>query len=78
MALVREASHVGDLVTFSAAVSYTGRSPMEIGIRVDTVEIQRGTPSSTTTISELNAQRSQVNPPGFVRDLVKTWGWDVE
>ncbi|TQR84296.1 acyl-CoA thioesterase [Mycobacterium hodleri] len=40
--LFREAIHVGDLVTFSASVNYTGRTSMEIGIRVDTVDIQRG------------------------------------
>jgi acyl-CoA hydrolase len=41
--LSREAIHVGDLVTFSATVNYTGRTSMEIGIRVDTVDIRRGT-----------------------------------
>jgi acyl-CoA hydrolase len=41
--LFRQAIHVGDLVTFSATVNYTGTTSMEIGIRVDTVDIQRGT-----------------------------------
>jgi acyl-CoA hydrolase len=47
--LFREAIHVGDLVTFSAAVNYTGRTSMEIGIRVDTVDIQRGTRRHTNS-----------------------------
>jgi acyl-CoA hydrolase len=37
--LFREAIHVSDLLTFSAAVNYTGRTSMEIGIRVDAVDI---------------------------------------
>ncbi len=32
----REPVHVGELVTFSASVNYTGRTSMEIGIRVET------------------------------------------
>jgi acyl-CoA hydrolase len=40
--LFREIIHVGDLVTFSASVNYTGRTSMEIGIRVDTTHIQTG------------------------------------
>ncbi|MGB8406442.1 MAG: acyl-CoA thioesterase [Mycobacterium sp.] len=35
--------HVGELVTFSSSVNYTGRTSMEIGIRVDTENIQSGT-----------------------------------
>lgn len=40
--LFRNVIHVGELVTFSAAVNYTGRTSMEIGIRVDALEIQTG------------------------------------
>lgn len=47
--LFREVIHVGDLVTFSASVNYTGRTSMEIGIRVDTVDIQRGTSRHTNS-----------------------------
>ncbi|WP_338893389.1 acyl-CoA thioesterase [Rhodococcus sovatensis] len=38
----REPIHVGELVTFSASVNYTGRTSMEVGIRVETENIQRG------------------------------------
>ncbi|MGW4332030.1 acyl-CoA thioesterase [Rhodococcus koreensis] len=41
--LFRDAIHVGELVTFTASVNYTGRTSMEIGIRVDTENIQQGT-----------------------------------
>ena len=41
--LFRETIHVGELVTFSASVNYTGRTSMEIGIRVDTENIQTRT-----------------------------------
>jgi len=44
----REAIHVGELVTFSASVNYTGRTSMGIGIRVDTENIQHQTKRHTT------------------------------
>jgi len=40
--LFQAAVHVGELVTFSASVNYTGRTSMEIGIRVDAENIQNG------------------------------------
>ena len=41
--MFRQPVHVGDLVTFLASVNYTGRSSMEIGIRVVTENIQQRT-----------------------------------
>lgn len=38
----REPIHVGELVTFDASVNYTGRTSMEIGIRVTTENISSG------------------------------------
>ena len=35
----REPVHVGELVTFTASVNYTGRTSMEIGIRVTTEDL---------------------------------------
>ena len=35
----REPVHVGELVTFAASVNYTGRTSMEIGIRVTTEDL---------------------------------------
>ncbi|NRH33245.1 acyl-CoA thioesterase [Rhodococcus sp. MS13] len=40
--LFRDAIQVGELVTFSASVNFTGKTSMEIGIRVDTETIQTG------------------------------------
>lgn len=37
----REPIHVGELVTFLAAVNYTGRTSMEIGIKVVTEDIRQ-------------------------------------
>lgn len=37
----REPIHVGELVTFLAAVNYTGRTSMEIGIKVVTEDIRK-------------------------------------
>jgi acyl-CoA hydrolase len=45
----RDTIHVGELVTFSASVNYTGRTSMEIGIRVDTENIQEGTTRHTNS-----------------------------
>jgi acyl-CoA hydrolase len=35
----REPVHVGELVTFQASVNYTGRTSMEVGIRVTTEDL---------------------------------------
>jgi acyl-CoA hydrolase len=45
----RDIIHVGELVTFSASVNYTGRTSMEIGIRVETENIQEGTKRHTNS-----------------------------
>ena len=39
--MFREPIHVGELVTFLAAVNYTGRTSMEIGIKVVTEDIRK-------------------------------------
>lgn len=38
----RGAIEVGELVTFSASVNYTGRTSMEVGIRIDADNIKTG------------------------------------
>ena len=47
--LFRDAIHVGDLVSFSARVNYTGSTSMEVGIRVDTENIRSGTRRHTNS-----------------------------
>ena len=45
----KEPIHVGELVLFRAAVNYTGRSSMEIGIRVEAENITKGTRRHTNS-----------------------------
>jgi acyl-CoA hydrolase len=40
--IFRTPVHVGELVTFSASVNYTGRTSMEVGIRIDAENIESG------------------------------------
>lgn len=47
--LFRDAIKVGELVSFSASVNYTGRTSLEVGIRVDTENIQDGTRRHTNS-----------------------------
>ncbi|GGJ94539.1 acyl-CoA thioesterase [Pseudomonas matsuisoli] len=66
--MFREPVHVGELVTFLATVNYTGRTSMEIGIKVITENIQersvRHTNSSFFTMVAVDeARRPMVVPP---------------
>ncbi|MGW4099163.1 acyl-CoA thioesterase [Mycobacterium sp. NPDC004974] len=67
--LFRDAIHVGDLVTFSASVNYTGRTSMEIGIRVDTLDIISGiarhTDSCYFTMVAVDAERRPISVPAL-------------
>jgi acyl-CoA hydrolase len=45
----RQAIHVGELVTFYASVNYTGRTSMEIGIKVVTEDIREKTVRHTNS-----------------------------
>lgn len=45
----KEPIHVGELVRFSAAVNHTGRSSMEIGVRVEAESITKGTRRHTNS-----------------------------
>lgn len=45
----RRAVHVGELVTFMASVNYTGRSSIEVGIRVEAEDILTGVRRHTTS-----------------------------
>src|ERR1700712_5715204 len=62
-----EPIHVGELVTFLASVNYTGRSSMEVGIRVVTENIQKRTArhanSCYFTMVAVDANRKPVVVP---------------
>lgn len=45
----KEPIHVGDLVTFKAAINHTGRSSMEVGIRVEAEDLRTGVRRHTNT-----------------------------
>lgn len=66
----RQPIHVGELVTFSASVNYTGRTSMEVGIRVETENIQRGdtrhTNSCYFTMVAVDDAGSPLELPPFV------------
>lgn len=47
--LFKEPIHIGELVTFYSSVNYTGRTSMEIGIRVEAQNIQQRTIRHTNT-----------------------------
>lgn len=66
----RDVIHVGELVSFAASVNYTGRTSMEIGIRVDTENIKKGTSrhtnSSYFTMVALDAEGNSTPVPRLV------------
>jgi acyl-CoA hydrolase len=63
----RQPIHVGELVTFLAAVNYTGATSMEIGIKVITENIQQGlvrhTNSCYFTMVAVDENRKPVQVP---------------
>jgi acyl-CoA hydrolase len=62
--------HVGELVTFLASINYTGRTSMEVGIRVVTENIQqrlvRHANSCYFTMVAVDANRKPVEVPALV------------
>jgi acyl-CoA hydrolase len=62
--------HVGELVTFLASINYTGRTSMEVGIRVVTENIQqrlvRHANSCYFTMVAVDAHRKPVEVPALV------------
>lgn len=73
----REPLHVGELVTFDASVNYTGKTSMEIGIKVTTEDLIAGTKRHTNscyfTMVALDGDRNPVTVPPWtpVTDVQK-------
>ncbi|MBD3787793.1 MAG: acyl-CoA thioesterase [Sphingomonadales bacterium] len=72
--------HVGELVLFRAAVNHTGRSSMEIGIRVEAEDIRAGTRRHTnscyfTMVAVDDAGRPVPVPPLEPMDTVEKQRW---
>lgn len=59
----REPIHVGELVTFLAAVNYTGRTSMEIGIKVVTEDIRKKLVRHTNSCYFTMVARTTTAPP---------------
>lgn len=73
--------HVGELVTFLASVNYTGRTSMEVGIRVVAENIQqrvvRHVNSCYFTMVAVDADRKPVQVPALnVQSPVQQQRWD--
>lgn len=68
--LFHDAIRVGELVSFAATVNYTGRTSLEVGIRVDTENIRNGsrrhTNSSYFTMVAVDDAGSPVPVPPLV------------
>jgi acyl-CoA hydrolase len=68
--LFRDSIGVGELVSFAAAVNYTGRTSLEVGIRVETENIRDGsrrhTNSSYFTMVAVDEAGSPVPIPPLV------------
>ena len=72
--------HVGELVLFRAAVNHTGRSSMEIGIRVEAEDIRAGTRRHTnscyfTMVAVDDAGRPVEVPPLEPVDMLEKQRW---
>lgn len=70
--LFRDAIKVGELVSFSASVNHTGRTSMEVGIRVDTENIQDGTRRHTNSCYFTMVAVDQQGRPVPVPEVVPT------
>jgi acyl-CoA hydrolase len=65
----REPVHVGELVTFEASINFTGRTSMEVGIRVTTEDlvhkVRRHTNSCYFTMVAVNDNGRAIPVPPF-------------
>ena len=68
--LFRDAIKVGELVSFSASVNHTGRTSMEVGIRVETENIQSGTRRHTNSCYFTMVAVDQAGKPVPVPPLI--------
>jgi len=77
----RQPIHVGELVTFLASVNLTGRSSMEVGIKVIAEDIQgksvRHTISCYFTMVALGADRKPVSVPLFEPGTLEERQWQA-
>ena len=73
----RQPVHIGELVTFMASVNYTGRTSMEIGIRVTTEDIVSGQTRHTNSCYFTMVAMDDEGRPTAVPPLVPTTSDEV-
>ncbi len=66
----KEPIHVGELVTFRAAVNYAGRTSMEIGIRVEAENIRTGARRHTNSCYFTMVAVDDEGRPAVVQEYV--------
>lgn len=78
--LFREPVHIGELLTLQARVNFTGRTSMEVGVRVTTEDIRqrqvRHTNSSYLTMVAVDTDRRPVPVPALVpqgAEAIRRW-----
>lgn len=78
--LFKEPIHIGELVTFYASVNYTGRTSMEIGIRVEAQDIRTGhirhTNSCYFTMVAMENGKPVPVPPLEVKTELQRCRWE--
>lgn len=77
--LFRDAIKVGELVSFSASVNHTGRTSLEVGIRVETENIRDGSRRHTNscyfTMVAVDADGRPVPVPPLVPTTAQEQDW---
>lgn len=77
--LFRDAIKVGELVSFSASVNHTGRTSLEVGIRVETENIRDGSRRHTNscyfTMVAVDADGRPVPVPPLVPGTAEERAW---
>ena len=76
--LFRDSIRVWELVSFSASVNYTGRTSLEVGIRVDTENIRDGSRRHTNSCYLTMVAVDEVGAPVPVTPLVPVTDLDRE
>ena len=75
--MFKEPIHVGELVTFRASINHTGRTSMEVGIRVEAENIRSGHRRHTNSCYFTMVAVDEAGKPVRVPDLRPTDAVDV-
>lgn len=75
--MFKEPIHVGELVTFRASINHTGRTSMEVGIRVEAEDIRSGHRRQTNSCYFTMVAVDEFGRPSAVPDLRLTDPIDI-